>query len=414
MGRYQRLVRLTGRQAPWWRPVLVDGALAAFLLLVSTPLAVRRDHLVVIPLLLALIAPLALRRRYPVQVFVVVALAAFVQRVVVLSLGTYDFAVLIALYSVAAYRSRRWSLSALAVGLLGVVLAWTAANADRHVSPFGLVAPTVVVVAVWLVGRTIRTRRGYLAELEQRAVRLERERDALARAAVAEERARIAREMHDIVAHTVAVMVAQAEGAGVAVRAAPDAAEHALEVISDAGRSALSELRRMLGVLRDESTAAGTQPQPGLADLDALVVSMRSSGLPVRFVREGQDGPLEPALELAVYRIVQESLTNTLKHAGPQTPTRLLYRQTAETVEVDVLDRGTQPDRVTPDGHGHGLTGIRERVTMFDGRFRAGPTPTGGWRVQVLLPLPVPAVIPAVIPAVVPGPPPPAVSGVAS
>jgi signal transduction histidine kinase len=302
---------------------------------------------------------------------------------------------------------------------------------ERGAGPLSLLVPTVVVVAVWLVGRTMRTRRSYLAELEQRAVRLERERDALARAAVAEERARIAREMHDVVAHSVAVMVAQAEGASVVVRSAPDAAERALEVISDAGRKALSELRRTLGVLR-ESNAADTAPQPGLADLDVLVASMRSSGLPVRFRREGADEPVPPTMALAVYRIVQESLTNTLKHAGPRTPTQLLLRRTPGTLEVDVTDLGLGPgldpgfgplldpgfkghgpsgegrgprgngqglsgngqrpsgDRQGLSGDGQGLTGIHERVSMFGGEVLSGPTPGGGWRVHALLPIPIP------------------------
>jgi len=212
---------------------------------------------------------------------------------------------------------------------------------------------------------------------------------------VAEERARIAREMHDVVAHTVAVMVAQAEGASVAVRTAPHQAEQALEVISDAGRTALAELRRMLSVLREDTGAEhATAPQPGLAQLDGLVDALRASGLPVRFTREGPDAPLDPTLELTVYRIVQESLTNTLKHAGPDTPTELICRRTPRAVEVDIIDqgrgavRGDAPDADADAvaGRGHGLTGMRERVAMFGGGFSAGPTPTGGWHVRAELP----------------------------
>jgi len=368
-------------------PVLADGALAALIFALSTPLPARTHRPEMLPLLLALTLPLLLRRRYPIAVFTVVTLAAFVQWLTIPNVGPYDFAVLVALYSMAAYVPRRWSVPALAVGLLGGFLAWYSAWTQRGSELIGLVTPTVVVTAVWLLGRTLRTRRRYLAELEERADRLERERDALARAAAAEERARIAREMHDVVAHTVAVMVAQSEGASVAVRTAPEQAERALAVISDAGRTALAELRRMLTVLREQSdTGQTTAPQPGLTQLDTLVESLRASGLPVRFTREGGDGHLDPTLELAVYRIVQESLTNTLKHAGPDTPTDLVCRRTRTSVEIDVIDHGSRSGVPVTATSGHGLTGMRERVAMFGGRFSAGPTPTGGWRVRVELP----------------------------
>jgi signal transduction histidine kinase len=386
--------------APWQRPVLVDGALAAFLFAMSVSLPISTHRWELIPLLIALIAPLALRRTYPIQVFAVICLAALVQWLTIPQIGLYDVAVLVALYSVSSSRAQQWSTPALAIGLVGALLAWEAARAMRNVSTMGLLPPALVVLGVWMIGRTTRTRREYLAELEQRAVRLEREHDALARAAVAEERARIAREMHDVVAHSVAVMVAQAEGAGVAVRNAPEDAEHALEVISEAGRQALAELRRTLGVLRDDSPV-DTTPQPGLDDLDALVASMRSSGLPVRFVRESSaDSERElpsPTLALAVYRIVQESLTNTLKHAGPRTPTRLLLRRTARTLEIDVTDLGPGPERQgegqghdqgieSARGSGQGLPGIQERVSMFGGTLSFGPTPNNGWQVHAVLP----------------------------
>ncbi len=372
----------------WWRrPVLVDGALAAFLFAISTPTWASTGDLARLPLSLALTAPLVLRRRYPVQVFAVVTLAAFVQWLTTPRIGAYDLAVVAALYSISAYASRRWSAPALGVGLLGAVLAWLSVRSTRDVSYLGLIPPAAVVVAAWLAGQNMRTRRRYLAELEQRASRLEREREALARAAVAEERARIAREMHDVVAHTVAVMVAQAEGARATVRTAPERAEAAMVEVCDAGRTALGELRRMVGVLREEGDSTGTAPQPDARDLDALVASMRASGLPVRLVREGAHLPLEPTMGLAVYRIVQESLTNTLKHCGPQTPTDVVLRRTADRVEVEVVDRGAvgHPPAAR-DLAGHGLSGMRERVAMFAGVISAGPTATGGWRVHAVLP----------------------------
>jgi signal transduction histidine kinase len=410
-----------------WRATLLDGVVGLFLLMAATPTVARSGSwsAPIFALFALLALPLAVRRRYPVPVFALVSAAALVQWLTIPRIGPYDLAVLVALYSVSAYAGRRWSLAALAICLAGSVMAWSTERALRPVTLLGLIPPLAVVVAVWLVGRNLRTRRRYLGELEERAVRLERERDALARAAVAEERARIAREMHDVVAHTVAVMVAQAEGASVAIRTAPDQAERALGVISDAGRDALAELRRMLGVLRDPAaTPPGgppqTAPQPGIGDLDALVASIRASGLPVRFVRDGGDAPLDPTLGLAVYRIVQESLTNTLKHCGPNTPTEVRLRRSADLVEVEVTDRGRPsiapgaagtgartPHHATPTPHpgtphpgtphpgtptphpgtpGHGLTGMRERVAVFAGRLSAGPTPTGGWRVHAELP----------------------------
>jgi signal transduction histidine kinase len=391
---------VSGRAVPAWRATVLDGAVAALLLLLATRSWLRPDPWeFLVDALLTL--PLVARRRYPVPVFAAVALAGLIQWLTFPRIGPHDLAVLVALYTVAAYSARRWSFPALGVGLLGAVMAWQSVRSLRPVTVLGLVPPLAVVVAVWLVGRNLRTRRRYLAGLEERAVRLEREQDALARAAVAEERARIAREMHDVVAHTVAVMVAQAEGAGVAVRTAPDQAERALAVISDAGRDALTELRRMLGVLRDADGAAHagpqTGPQPGLGDLDGLVAAMRTSGLPVRFVRDGAQDPLDPTLALAVYRIVQESLTNTLKHCGPDTATEVVLRRRPDRIEIEVTDHGqpdgrsdgTQPDGrhdgVQPDG-GHGLAGMRERVSMFAGQLSAGPTPTGGWRVHAVLP----------------------------
>jgi signal transduction histidine kinase len=434
------------RPAVPWRALVLDTCVALFLFLAALP-AMASAGPWTLPLFAALTLTLVARRRYPVEVFAVVAAAALVQWLTLPWIGPYDLAVLAALYSVSAYAARRWSVPALVVGLVGAVMAWGTPWLHQTPRPavdrtyLGVIPPLAVVTAIWLVGRNLRTRRRYLAELEQRAVRLERERDALARAAVAEERARIAREMHDVVAHTVAVMVAQAEGAGVAVRAAPEQAERALEVISEAGRGALTELRRMLGVLREPGLQAGgpqISPQPDAGDLDALVASMRESGLPVRFVREGGLLPADPSLGLAVYRIVQESLTNTLKHCGPSTPTEVVLRRTADGVEIDVVDRGPveAPQRVRADGvatepepghragqrtgqlsgqlsgqqtgqlsgalsgqqtgrlsgqqtgqlSGHGLTGMRERVALFAGQLTAGPTPTGGWRVHAVLP----------------------------
>jgi len=374
---------------PWWRrPVLADGAIAVLLLATSAPLPAREGQPLLVPVLLALILPLAVRRRYPVAVFVMVSVAALAQWLLTTKVGVYDFAFLVALYSVAAHTPRRMSLPAAGIGLLGSLLAQLQAYEQRGTRFLGVITPITVVTAVWLVGHGLRGRRQHLAEVEERAVRLERERDALARAAVAEERARIAREMHDVVAHSVAVMIAQSEGASVAIHTAPEQAERALEVISQCGRTALAELRRMLNVLRETSDVATTVPQPGLAQLEPLVTAIRASGLPVRFTREGLQTPVDPTLALAVYRIVQEALTNVLRHSGPDTATQLTCRRTPDAIEVEIVDAGRPggAPRAHAIGPGHGLTGMRERVALFGGTFAAGPTPTGGWQVRALLP----------------------------
>jgi len=384
------------RPRPWltgWRPVAVDGALVACLLAVSAPV-VRTDSLTAgaleMTVALATTLPLMVRRRWPLAVFAVIALAAFGQWLGRVPMRPHDLAVLVALYTVAAYRPRRWAVAALGICVLGVVLEWWQLALRTDYNPTGLLPPLVAVTATSVLGATLRTRRAYLIELEERAVRLERERDAQARAAVAEERARIAREMHDMVAHRVGVIVAQADGATYVFDTAPDQARAALKVIADSGRAALSELRRLLGVLRDDQQQT-TAPQPGIADIDRLVSDLRASGLPVRYTVDGATADLEPGLALTIYRVVQESLTNTLRHAGPATPTAVMVRQRRGAVEVQVADDGPaengQPARQpVPPGSGHGLVGMAERIAMYGGTLQAAPRSSGGWQVKVVVP----------------------------
>jgi signal transduction histidine kinase len=243
-----------------------------------------------------------------------------------------------------------------------------------------------VVAFSWIVGLSLSERTRRTAELEERAERLERERDAEARAAVAEERARIAREMHDVVAHSLSVMVVQAEAAEEMIGLDPERARVPLIAVQDTGRAALGELRRMLGVLREkEESGMALAPQPGLAGLDELVGHVRAAGLPVSVRVEGEPRPLPPGIDLSAYRIVQEGLTNSLKHAGPANA-EVLVRYGDGEIELRVSDDGRGHDPAS-NGDGHGLVGMRERVAVYGGRLSAGPGQGGGYTLSARLPL---------------------------
>jgi signal transduction histidine kinase len=240
----------------------------------------------------------------------------------------------------------------------------------------------------WLIGFAFHERNRRTAELEERAARLERERETEARAAVAEERARIAREMHDVVAHSLSVMVVQAEAAEAMLESDPERARRPLEAVQETGRSALGELRRMLGVLREMAEEGpALAPQPGLAGLDALVEQVREAGLPVTLRVEGEARALPPGIDLSAYRIVQEGLTNALKHAGPARAEVLIsYGDDELALRVSDDGRGHDP---ASDGAGHGLVGMRERVALYGGTLEAGPLPGGGFALTARLPLEV-------------------------
>jgi signal transduction histidine kinase len=332
---------------------------------------------------IALVLPLPWRRRWPVGVFAVIAAIAFAQWLAdVKAFG--DAALLVALYGVAVSQPRRVGLAAAAVIELGVLLA------DARWAGYGLrsfVALSGLATAAYVLGTSTRTRRALVASLHERAERLERERDQQGRLAAAAERARIARELHDVVAHNVSVMIALADGASYAMDEEPARAKSAMRTASRTGRQALGELRRLLGVLRDGDGGAQFAPQPGLAQLDELLQDVRSAGVPVRYEVTGRPvAPLAPGLELAVFRIVQEALTNTLKHAGRGAEAEVRLRHGQDALEVEVLDTGRQRSQPRSDGAA-GLRGMRERAAVYDGELTAGPAPEGGWRVHVVLPL---------------------------
>jgi signal transduction histidine kinase len=235
----------------------------------------------------------------------------------------------------------------------------------------------------------MRWRRSYYRELEERAARLERERDAEAQMAVAAERARIARELHDVVAHNVSVMVVQADGASYALDSSPERTREALAAISATGRQALAEMRSLLGVLRSASSLpdqADLGPQPGIDQLSGLLEQARATGLPVSFTVEGVPRQLPQGTALTTYRVVQESLTNARKHGGAGVTAVVTLRFCEDEVAVVVTDDGRATQKAG-DGQGHGLIGMRERVELFGGTVTAGPKPGGGFRVVATLPV---------------------------
>jgi signal transduction histidine kinase len=332
---------------------------------------------VVFPFLLAV--PLAWRRTAPLGCVVVVFGAVLLQALV-----TGDspegleliYCMGVAMFGAGAHVARGRSVLALVWGAV-VYAVYAATNVDIGTGKASELWAgaffAIALVAVWLAGVFVRSRRAD-AVAATREVALQEE----VRQAVTGERARLARELHDVISHNLSVVVVQAAGA----RAAGDVDPSTLEKIERSGRESLVEMRRLLGVLRDDGAGPALDPQPGIGDLPALVESLRSSGVPVELSVDGDPAGLSPTLGLSVFRIVQEALTNTLKHAGPA---RIEVRVTidADAVSIDVQDDG-RGGPVEGTG-GHGLVGMRERVALFDGELRAGTRPDGGFAVQARL-----------------------------
>ncbi|GAA1192477.1 signal transduction histidine kinase [Kitasatospora gansuensis] len=383
-GRVARLLGFVRRWGLRLPPVVRDLLLPALLLLhILTTGAPPRELLVGVALTAGLALPLLWRRRAPRAVFGAVAAAAFVQWLMDVQLPA-DVALLVALYTVAASSGRRATLVAGAVAEGGALLAclrWTTEGA--FLAPF--VAVTATVVAAAVLGVNVRTTRAYLAALEERAARLEQQQDQQARLAVTEERTRITREMHDIVTHNLSVMVALTDAAVYAQHRSPDKATTAMLRISETGRQALTDMRRSLGILRTDEPDGERHPLPGIAQLAALAGQMCAAGLPTRVEVEGGHTHLPATAQLTVYRLVQEALTNTLKHTPAGTRARVRIRCSTETVTVDVTDTGPCPPRPGAAPSGHGIPGMRERSAAYGGTLRSGPLPGGGWGVHTRL-----------------------------
>jgi signal transduction histidine kinase len=367
-------------------PRVVDWALAggfAVALTISALLAtdVGAPRWVVVLASLALSLPLAARRRYPLAVELVVGAVAVAMAAWLVN--GYEgvsplIPVLIAAYSTAVHARGRAALAGLAValvvpGLIALVMGSTVWG--------DYVFPNLILGLGWLAGWLVRSRTELAARLHEEAVRAEDERELLAEIAVADERRRIARELHDIVAHSMSVMVVQAGGARRILDRDPARAADAAAQIERTGREALTEMRRLLGVL---GVDAERTPQPGMDQVDELVGRARAAGLPVELEVEGDRRRLPAGVDLTGYRIVQEALTNTMKHAA-SAPTSVRVRYGNDALELQIADRGTVAPRL--DDPGHGLIGMRERVRVVGGELHAGPRAGGGFDVRARLPL---------------------------
>jgi signal transduction histidine kinase len=377
------------------RALFLDALLAVSLGIVSIFVATRVAQAEgttvqagAIALLVVQTLALTVRRRWPMAVYSVVGIGTIAYAWLGYPQSVGGFGVLIAIYTVAAHVPLREAIVAAGIYVVGMALSLIGFSRDTG-SSFDALFPDFLVnllalILAWTVGVTVRTRRAYVAALEARAELLEREREDNARLAVALERGRIAREMHDVVAHNVSVVVVQAAAAERLVETDPERARQAMRDVAATGRLALTEMRRLLGVLRDGDASDDLGPQPGVAELRALAGTVEDAGMQVELSVQGEERPLPASAALSVYRIVQEALTNSLRHAGPARA-RVILRYLPDALEVQVSDNGVGV--VPPAEHGgHGLIGMRERVALFGGELTAGPRLEGGYAVVARIP----------------------------
>jgi signal transduction histidine kinase len=345
-------------------------------------------------LAMALIAPLwslplLFRRRY--GLFSVVAASAALVAAVLISPSSFEhlnmpvFAALLTMVVAGSIADFRESIAA---GVAALACVEFVQSRLSSVSAGDYASFALFLTACWLVGRTLTLRGQQTQELRARVRAAERSRSEAVGRAAADERARIARELHDVVAHSVSVMVVQASGVRRLLNEDQTREREALMSVEQIGRQALTEMRRMLGVMRtdEERPAAALAPQPGLEHLDRLIEQVEEAGLPVTLHVEGSRLPLSPGIDLSAYRIVQEGLTNTLKHAeGARAD--VFVRYGTDVVELEIADDG--PGTSNGDGMGHGLVGMRERVALYGGTLEAGPRPGGGYSLRAKLPVEV-------------------------
>ena len=365
-------------------PFATDAALALVLgVLVLLDVLTSSGYLtgsewVYVPVALLMTLPLAWRRRRPLAVVLVVMGAFAAQSLILDPTPTPDVELVpavIAVYSVGADADRWLSVAGLSISLAAGLI-WLGIG--------DFLLPTVLFGGAWFAGRLVQKRQLYAQAFAERARVLELERDANARVAAAEERVRIAREMHDAVGHSVSVMVVQAGAERLALGDERPATREALLAIERTGREALAEMSRLLDILRKDGEGLSLAPRPSLAQIDALVQTVRDAGVPVTLSVEGKPTELPPGVDVSAYRIVQEALTNVVKHAGPATAT-VVVRYGRRAVDVEVTDDGR--GSVNGSTNGHGLVGMRERIELHGGTLEAGGRSTGGFAVKARLPL---------------------------
>ncbi|NGO47001.1 sensor histidine kinase [Streptomyces ureilyticus] len=338
------------------------------------------------PLVVLSALPLAARRRYPLAAFAVV-MAATLAMVDDASWISVLTCVIGAISAVVHSRYRMWAMAAL---VIAAVLAGLAFRDTEPVLP-GWSSPAVVLLIAGVLAGLVRIWKRQLAASRDRYARLQEAQEEATRRAVEEERARIAAELHDVVTHNVSVMVIQAGAARKVMDAAPERSKEALLAVEAGGRAAMAELRHVMGLLagpdtgRPDTPADGLEPQPGLGQLDALTERVRAVGTPVGVAVSLPPDPLPPGVDLAAYRVVQEALTNTIKHA-PGAEASVMIGYTDDSLEIEVTDTGDAHDSPPADGNGRGLIGLRERLAVYGGELTAGPTLAGGYRIKARVP----------------------------
>lgn len=335
--------------------------------------------------IVAILTPLLARRRFPFGAPAAVGIAAVLTSFVDERLVPFDFIIFLtgcaAVFLIGLIRER-------AQAVAGLVLAWGVVAVVAYRDPIGnldgFIASSVIFGIIWTIAFAVGRKFQAADEAKERAARAEREREERARAAVSEERARIARELHDVVGHSVSVMTVQASAVRRLLRPEQQREREALLVVERTGREALAEMRRMVGVLRRPEEAPALAPQPSLEHIDRLIEQAREAGLPVELRVEGNPLPLPAGIDLTAYRLIQEGLTNALKHARAKRA-QVLVRYGAGDIELTVSDDGRGAG--SGDGGGHGLVGMRERVAVYGGELEAGPRSEGGYRLRAKLPV---------------------------
>jgi signal transduction histidine kinase len=384
-----------GRVRTWWRSLdrrVLDATVAVLLLVVTViPLATRSlvagqrpSDIWAYLLAIALCVPFVFHRRFPVAAITVACCA-----LVLYAVGRYNaypgLPIFVLVAGISLHSTRRKALLAAALGAVALsVGVWL--QPERVATASTWVASLLALAVAWLWGDNLRNRRARWAAMEERARRLEAEREERDRQAVTDERLRIARELHDVVAHSMSVIAVQSGVANHVIDSRPAQARQALATIEATSRSALVELRRLLGVLRQgDDPVASLEPNPGMAEIGRLADQIRSAGVEVELKVEGEPGDLPPGVDLSAFRIAQEGLTNVLKHGGRVA--RVLVRYSPGAVAVEIADDGRPgTDGAPAEGTGHGLIGMRERVAVFGGELTAGPVPGGGYRMAARLP----------------------------